>query len=158
YKFWINTEWLDNLGLEMPTTPDEFFDVMSAFKNDDPNGNGIADEIPITGSAQWSIVPYIMNAFISNSFNTGAGANSQPVSLGLDGDTVQMQTTQEGWREGLKFLNKLWEADLIDPAAFSQGGDTMQATGNSAEAVIVGGFTAIHPWIGVSIGQEDARD
>jgi putative aldouronate transport system substrate-binding protein len=158
YKFWINTVWLDNLGLEMPTTPDEFFNVMTAFKTQDPNGNGVADEIPITGSAQWSIVPYIMNAFISNSFNTGAGANSQPISLGLDGETVQMQTMQDGWREGLKFLNKLWAAGLIDPAAFSQGGDTMQATGNSAEAVTVGGFTAIHPGIGVSIGQEDGRD
>jgi putative aldouronate transport system substrate-binding protein len=158
YKFWINTVWLDNLGLAMPTTPDEFFDVMVAFKTQDPNGNGVADEIPITGSAQWSIVPYIMNAFISNSFNTGAGANSQPISLGLDGDTVQMQTMQDGWREGLKFLNRLWDAGVIDPAAFSQGGDTMQATGNSAEAVVVGGFTAIHPGIGVSIGQEDGRD
>lgn len=158
YKFWINTVWLDNLGLAMPTTPDEFFDVMVAFKTQDPNGNGVADEIPITGSAQWSIVPYIMNAFISNSFNTGAGANSQPISLGLDGDTVQMQTMQDGWREGVKFLNRLWDAGAIDPAAFSQGGDTMQATGNSAEAVVVGGFTAIHPGIGVSIGQDDGRD
>ncbi|MFK4805885.1 ABC transporter substrate-binding protein [Microbacterium sp. ZW CA_36] len=158
YKFWINTVWLENLGLAMPTTPDEFFDVMTAFKTQDPNGNGVADEIPITGSAQWSIVPFIMNAFIANSFNTGAGAASQPISLGLEGDTVQMQTMQDGWREGLKFLNRLWAAGLIDPAAFSQGGDTMQATGNSAEGVIVGGFTAIHPWIGVSIGQEDARD
>ena len=158
YKFWINTEWLDTLGLEMPTTPEELYDVMTAFKNDDPNGNGVADEIPITGSAQWSIVPFIMNAFIPNAFNTGAGANSQPVSLGLDGDTVQMQTMQDGWREGLRFLHRMWEDGLIDQAAFSQGGDTMQATGNNAEAVIVGGFTAMHPGIGVSIGQEDGRD
>ncbi|MBW9121108.1 extracellular solute-binding protein [Microbacterium trichothecenolyticum] len=158
YKFWINTQWLETLGLQMPTTTDEFFDVMMAFKTGDPNGNGVVDEIPITGSAQWSIVPFIMNAFISNSFNTGAGANNQPISLGLDGDTVQMQTMQDGWREGLKFLNKMWAAGLIDPASFSQGGDTMQATGNSAQAVLVGGFTAIHPGIGVSIGQEDGRD
>ena len=57
-----------------------------------------------------------------------------------------MQTMQDGWREGLKFLNKLWAAGLIDPAAFSQGDDTMQATGNSAEGVLLGGATAIHPW------------
>jgi len=158
YKFWINTEWLTTLGLDTPTTPDEFFDVMMAFKTGDPNGNGVADEIPITGSAQWSVVPYIMNAFISNSFNTGAGANGQPVSLGLEGDTVQVQAMQDGWREGLKFLNKLWAAGLIDPAAFSQGDDTMQGSGNNAEAVILGGATAIHSGIFVSVGQEDGRD
>ena len=150
YKFWINSQWLENLGLAVPTTPDEFFDVMTAFKTQDPNGNGIADEIPITGSAQWSIVPYIMNAFISNSFNTGANANGQPVSLGLDGDTVQMQTMQDGWREGLKFLNKMWAAGLFDPASFSQGDDQMQATGNSAEAILLGGATVIHPGLFVS--------
>ncbi len=150
YKFWINSQWLENLGLEVPTTPDDFFDVMMAFKTQDPNGNGVADEIPITGTAQWSIVPYIMNAFISNSFNTGAGANGQPISLGLDGDTVQMQPMQDGWREGLKFLNKMWVAGLFDPASFSQGDDTMQATGNSAEAILLGGATIMHPGIFVS--------
>ena len=158
YKFWINTQWLSNLGLAMPTTPDEFFNVMTAFKNDDPNGNGEADEIPLTGSTQQSLVPYIMNAFIYNAFNTGSGASGQPVSLGLSGDTVQMQTMQDGWREGLAFMNRMWDAGLIDPATFSQGGDTMTATGNAAQGVLVGGFTAIHPGFAVTIGQEDGRD
>jgi putative aldouronate transport system substrate-binding protein len=156
YKFWINTEWLDNLGLEMPTTPEEFFDVMVAFKEDDPNGNGKADEIPLTGNTQNSLVPFIMNAFIYNAFNTGVVG--QPVSLGLNGDTVQVQAAQDGWREGLQFLNRMWEADLIDPAAFSQGPDTMQATGNSAEGVMVGGATVMHPGLLVTMGQEDGRD
>ncbi len=158
YKFWINTQWLSNLGLAMPTTPEEFFNVMTAFKNDDPNRNGEADEIPLTGSTQQSLVPYIMNAFIYNAFNTGSGASGQPVSLGLSGDTVQMQTMQDGWREGLAFMNRMWDAGLIDPATFSQGGDTMTATGNAAQGVLVGGFTAIHPGFAVTIGQEDGRD
>lgn len=155
YKFWINTEWLDTLGLDQPTTPDELFDVLMAFKTQDPNGNGEADEIPLTGSTQPSLVPFIMNGFIYNSFNTGTG---QPVSLGLDGDTVQMQTMQDGWREGLKFLNKMWEAGLIDPAAFSQGPDAMQSTGNAAQGVIVGSMGGMHPGMLVTIGQEDGRD
>ena len=158
YKFWINTQWLENLNLDAPTTPDEFFDVMMAFKNDDPNGNGEADEIPLTGSSQQSLIPYIMNAFIYNAFNTGSGSTGQPVSLGMDGDTVQMQTMQDGWREGLAFLKKMWDAGLIDPAAFSQGGDAMTATGNAAQGVTIGGFTAIHPGFAVTIGQEDGRD
>lgn len=158
YKFWINTQWLDTLGLSAPTTPDEFFAVMEAFKTQDPNGNGLADEIPLTGSTQQSLVPYIMNAFIYNAFNTGSGANGQPVSLGLDGDTVQMQTMQEGWREGLTFLKRMWDAGLIDPATFSQGGDAMTATGNAAQGVLIGGFTAIQPGFAVTIGQEDGRD
>lgn len=42
----INKTWLDNLGLEVPKTADEFLAVMKAFRDDDPNGNNQKDEIP----------------------------------------------------------------------------------------------------------------
>ncbi len=45
--FMINTQWLEKVGKEMPTTIDEFVDCLRAFKEaGDLNGNGIADEIP----------------------------------------------------------------------------------------------------------------
>ena len=46
----INVKWIEDLGLKMPTTIDEFEEVMKAFKTQDPNNNGIADEIPITAN------------------------------------------------------------------------------------------------------------
>ena len=49
YRAWINTGWLEKLGLAVPTTTDEFYNVLKAFKEQDPNGNGKADEIPMTG-------------------------------------------------------------------------------------------------------------
>lgn len=45
---WINVEWLNNLGLKMPTTTEELKEVLIAFKTQDPNGNGEADEIPLS--------------------------------------------------------------------------------------------------------------
>ena len=47
FKQWINQVWLDKLGLEIPTNLDEFKEVLIAFRDGDPNGNGIADEIPL---------------------------------------------------------------------------------------------------------------
>ena len=48
---YINQQWLDNLGLEQPTTFDELHQVLLAFKNEDANGNGDPDdEIPIDWS------------------------------------------------------------------------------------------------------------
>ena len=41
-------EWLDELGLEIPTTTEELKEVLIAFKTQDPNGNGEADEIPMS--------------------------------------------------------------------------------------------------------------
>ena len=37
---YINQTWLDNLGLEVPTNMDELEEVLIAFKEGDPNGNG----------------------------------------------------------------------------------------------------------------------
>ena len=45
--YWIRKDWLDKLGLEVPTTTEELHDVLLAFRNEDPNGNGIKDEIPL---------------------------------------------------------------------------------------------------------------
>ena len=39
----IRKDWLDNLGLEIPTTTDELLEVMRAFTFDDPDGNGLND-------------------------------------------------------------------------------------------------------------------
>ncbi|MEK3697543.1 extracellular solute-binding protein [Paenibacillus sp. FSL R10-2199] len=47
---WIRQDWLDKLGLAMPTTIDELLQVAQAFKDGDPDGNGAADTTPIVGS------------------------------------------------------------------------------------------------------------
>ncbi|TDQ42855.1 extracellular solute-binding protein [Aureibacillus halotolerans] len=39
----IRQDWLDNLGLSQPETVDEFIEVLRAFTNDDPDGNGQDD-------------------------------------------------------------------------------------------------------------------
>lgn len=46
----IRQDWLDVLGLKMPVTLDEWEAVLTAFKNNDPNGNKTKDEIPWGGS------------------------------------------------------------------------------------------------------------
>ncbi|OCT11242.1 ABC transporter substrate-binding protein [Paenibacillus pectinilyticus] len=39
-------DWLDKLGLKVPTTVPEWETVLTAFRDKDPNGNGKKDEIP----------------------------------------------------------------------------------------------------------------
>jgi putative aldouronate transport system substrate-binding protein len=60
YRAWINQTWLDNLGLTMPTTTDELYNVLKAFKEQDANGNGDPnDEIPMLGCTSWSANPLV---------------------------------------------------------------------------------------------------
>ena len=69
---WYNGTWLDKLNVkELPKTTDELYDLLTRFKNEDPNGNGKADEIPLTdvdmnstkGMADGSFLGYGHEAF-----------------------------------------------------------------------------------------------
>ena len=46
YGLLIRQDWLDNVGMEVPTNIDEWYNVLTAFKEGDPNGNGLQDELP----------------------------------------------------------------------------------------------------------------
>ena len=55
----------------MPQTTEELYQVLTAFKTQDPNGNGKADEVPFTGATTgWNTTldGYLMNPF---EFNDG---------------------------------------------------------------------------------------
>ncbi|WP_432562235.1 type 2 periplasmic-binding domain-containing protein [Kineococcus sp. SYSU DK003] len=153
-KLWINTAWLDKLGLPMPTTTDEFFDVMTAFKTQDPNGNGQADEIPLTSSVDDLLLPYFANAFLYEP----QGSATFSSTLALQDGKVTLQAAQDAYRDALAFMAEMYAAGLVDPGAFTQNRDALLAKGDSAEAPIVGAATVLHPGIFVTTGQDDGRD
>lgn len=45
----VRQDWLEKLGIAPPETIDDWYDMLVAFKTRDPNGNGLADEIPFDG-------------------------------------------------------------------------------------------------------------
>ena len=54
-SMYINKQWLDNLGLDMPTTYEELTDVLKAFKEQDADGDGDPNnEIPYTNAGSLS--------------------------------------------------------------------------------------------------------
>ncbi|WP_308737561.1 extracellular solute-binding protein [Paenibacillus sp. AR247] len=62
-KKWINEAWLKKLGLKEPETTDELYDVLVAFRDKDPNGNGKKDEIPMTARAGLAVVNLMSGSF-----------------------------------------------------------------------------------------------
>lgn len=121
FRCWINKTWLDNLGLEMPTTTDEFAKVMEAFATQDPNGNGVQDEIPLTGSdAIWG--GYTPN-FLINSFVFYNGG----LALGDDEKTVVAPFVSDGWRDALTYMKELCDMGALDPAMFTMDATMCQA-------------------------------
>ncbi|UVI32642.1 extracellular solute-binding protein [Paenibacillus spongiae] len=137
-KLWINKEWLKKLNLEMPTTTDEYYEVLKKFKTMDPNGNGQADEVPLSGAFNtWHGLPsnFLMNAFIYD--------NDEDFFYMKDGK-VQLAANQPEWRQGLEYVNKLYSEGLIDKEAFTQNNDQMMQVGNKEGDNITGSVTAGH--------------
>ena len=153
-KLWMNTTWLDALGLEQPTTTEELRTVLRAFKDGDPNGNGAADEVPLSGSASEPIINYLMNAFTY----APVGGPSSPPPLVLDGDQVALNAISDSWREGLEYITSLAQEGLLDTAAFTQNGDALKALGDSADAQVLGSAVTLHPYVFVSADSPDGRD
>lgn len=153
-KLWMNTTWLDEVGMEMPTTTDEMREVLEAFVAQDPNGNGEADELGVGGAVDIAeVTHYFMNAFAYDPL----GGETSSTALALDGDQVVMQPTTDAWRDGLEYIAGLYEDGLIDPASFTQNAEALQAKGNNADAAVLGSCTALHPAICVELSDENTR-
>lgn len=120
---WINVDWLDNLGLDMPETTEEFKEVLRAFKNDDPNGNGEQDEIPL------SFISGGGNEDLKTLFGAfGIGDNDDHLVVNNDG-TLDFTADNEEYKEAIKFFSELYAEGLIDEEAFEQDWNTYIAKG-----------------------------
>ena len=112
---YINQKWLDNLELKEPTNIQELYDVLVAFRDQDPNGNGKKDEIPMIGDLSDSgdfILGYIINAYVYYNVDEDYHLNA------TDGKLWAPWTTEE-YREALKTLHQ-WQAEgLIEPHCFT---------------------------------------
>ena len=78
----INKAWLDKLGLQVPTTWDELENVLKAFKTQDPNGNGQADEIPMNIKKLDSYFSWYSPMLLLNSTGIVTGFNKGPTVTG----------------------------------------------------------------------------
>ncbi|WP_433167009.1 ABC transporter substrate-binding protein [Kribbella sp. CA-247076] len=154
-KLWMNSTWLKKLGLEQPKTTEDMVKVLRAFKTQDPNGNGKADEIPLTASVRSALIPYFMNAFIYNPQGASGYNNS---TLVLNDGKVDVQANKDGWREGLKYLNSLYKEGLIDKGAFTQNPDALTQQGDGGKVPMLGSTTVLHLGEAVTIGLPDGRD
>lgn len=133
-RMWMNTTWLDNVGMSMPTTTEQFYEVLKAFKEKDPNQNGKADEIPFSGTEKsWnaSVDVFLMNAFIY----------TNPLTyLQVNGGKIDFVADKPEWKAGLQYLNRLYKEGLLDKNAFIQDGDALGALGMNPGVALLGAF------------------
>ena len=106
----IRQDWLDKLGLDMPETLDDWYNVLKAFKTQDPNGNGKADEIPLTATFNVRDIYRFGEAF--GLYRSGNAECRWDVD---DEGKIYFKDTTEEFKKTLEFLNKLYAEGLLDP-------------------------------------------
>ena len=144
---YINQEWLDTLGLEAPTNWDEMVTVLRAFRDQDPNGNGKKDEIPMLGCANVTAVyaadipSWLLNNFIFVSDNYFYNVD--------ENGKLYIPYNKDEYREGLRAINKLVEEGLLSEMTWTIG-DRTEMPGlwtpatNEAVVGIISGYAPMH--------------
>lgn len=130
----INKTWLDKLGLDMPTTTEEFYKVLKAFKKMDPNGNGKDDEIPFS---------YIdeIEEYNINSFMGAFGVINNENDLMMKDEKVSFVPIGQAYKEFILYLRRLYEEHLLDTEIFTQDLEQYIRKGHQKEAIL-GAFIA----------------
>ena len=129
----INQDWLDAVGMSMPETTDEFYEVLKAFKTQDPNGNGQADEIPFIfdGIKPANGITSLFGAF-------GLSENTTGDWVMVENGKVSYMMADERLKDAVNYANKLYSEGLIDQEVFTQTVSQMNGKLRSAEIATVG--------------------
>ena len=123
-NLWINKKWLDKLGLEVPKTLDDYVEVLKAFRDNDPNGNGQADEIPyVVEPGGQNAKADIFLGIWGVAGNLGYSTPKGGIRATIIDDKVEMIPTMDKYKQVLEFLNMMYQEKLLDNSCYTQTSD-----------------------------------
>jgi ABC-type glycerol-3-phosphate transport system substrate-binding protein len=139
-------DWLDKLGLAVPTTIEEYDEVVRAFAKDDPDGNGNADTY---GRVLYNTIRFDDDLF--HPFGVAVGHHMNGFWR-QRGDGLALDWVQPEMRDALARLRDLWAEGVFHPDSITiplgHGGDAF----NSG---VVG--NAYSSWQGLDFATEQIR-
>ena len=143
-KLWVFKPWLEKSGMDMPETLDDLVELLRYFRDNDMNGNGDAtDEIPMLGSYQYDHQGSDPTYAIMNCFQL----MTADFLMAEEGEVYCVATTDE-FREGLKFLNGLYNEGLLAEEIYSLDLNQYRAVVNvTKQEDMVVGVTAAPMWM-----------
>ncbi|MGE5550921.1 MAG: extracellular solute-binding protein [Bacteroidota bacterium] len=106
----VRGDWLKKLGLKEPATLDEYYNMLVAFRDKDPDGNGVKDTIPLT---VWGKLTQLVDRF-AMCYGTTYEKETTPWLLLPKEKKAVYTPTSDQMKETLQFLNKLYKEGLLD--------------------------------------------
>jgi putative aldouronate transport system substrate-binding protein len=130
----IRKDWLDKLGLPVPKTIQEYYNALVAFKERDPGKVGKNRVIPyiVTQDVRWS-AGSILESFIDPNIS---------IKDRWVNTVVERYALIPNYKEGVRFLNTMYNAGLIDPDFPLYNDD--EKMNNLIKSGVVGSFG--HNW------------
>lgn len=131
----INVDWLEKLNLEMPTTMDELYDVLVAFRDQDPNGNGKKDEIPLSFIFDnWTAG--MTSFFAGFGFTDYNDPDQAAYHRGMVDGKVVYNGVRDEYKDAITYLAKWYQEGLIDVEVFSQDAAKYISKGKNDEVIL----------------------
>ncbi|MFB9276770.1 extracellular solute-binding protein [Cohnella cellulosilytica] len=111
FAFKVRQDWLDNLNLQKPTTPEELLEVLRKFTHDDPDRNGENDTWGISSAGA--------------GVNLGELANLEFMygkrEFFVNGDKADHSIVNGTHKKMLDFVKTIVDEKLVDPDWYTQG-------------------------------------
>lgn len=107
--YFIRQDWLDKLNLKVPTTVNEYYEVLKAFREKDPNGNGKKDEIPFIDRAKGKKTTQLCSLW--GAYDAWYAKDGKVIYGPMD----------EAYKTAMINISKWYKEGLIDPEAFTRG-------------------------------------
>lgn len=139
YTTYMRKDWLDALNLPIPTNHDEFYNALVAFKEKNP---GNVEQVIPYGCA--SDIPWHVGTIVDSFIDTANLTEEEIFVLGIDAASSATTMLYPGFKEGIRYVNKMYNAGLIDPQ-FPLYKDFAPVDDLIARGS-VGAFTANYDW------------
>jgi len=142
--YFVRTDWLKKLNLETPTTLEELHDVLVAFRDNDPNGNGKKDEVPIF-MRHWEELIRMVTLWDGR-----MSGSDQFHDFYVKEGKLSHGYSEEAYRVGIRNLAKWYKEGLIDKEVFTRGSRSRDYLLSNN----LGGMT--HDWFASTAGYNDS--
>lgn len=134
-RVYIDTKYMDAAGIkEVPTTLDEFTDMLRAFKALDPATMGVKEIIPMIAKAKYER-HYLLQAF---GFITDSGNNVTKACWDTVEDRMTVPSLDEKFEDYVTYLHMLYEEGLIHQDLFTIDDTAVDAIMAERAAGVIG--------------------
>ncbi len=133
-KMWVNKHYLDEMGVGVPTSTDEFIDVCKKFLEYKSDGIAVAGAVKgwFSRMQDWLMGAYTFIPSASAAYNVRDFA-----ALNTDTDKIEDVATTDEYKEGLKFINELYNMGAIYEGDFTQTGEQMKTLINQSDEPVL---------------------